>query len=163
MLNRQAGIASVEFAIGGVVFFIVLFAVIELGRGLFTWNGLTEATRRGARVAAVCPINHSAIRRIALFDTPTSVGESPTLSGLTNANFILSYLDENGAPVADPAVTGFGLIRYVQVAISGYQFSLNIPFASTLITAPDFVTTLPRESLGIPRDGVIASCFGTAS
>jgi len=161
MYKHQAGVATIEFATGGVVFFILLFGVIELGRTLFIWNSLAEATRRGARVAAVCPVNHSAIRRVALFDTPAGVGASPIVQGLTEAHLNLSYLDENGNVVANPGTIGFGLIRYVQVAINGYKVSLNIPFVSSLIEAPDFVTTLPRESLGVPRDGAIASCFGT--
>ena len=163
MHKHQTGLATVEFAIGSVAFFILLFGVIEVGRTLFTWNGLAEATRRGARVAAVCPVNHSAIRRIALLDEPTSNGPSPVLRGLTNAHLTLSYLDEDGSEVVSPGADGFGLIRYVRVEISGYQYLLNIPFAEALLTAPDFVTTLPRESLGIPRDGVVASCFGTVS
>ena len=33
-----------------------------------------------------------------------------------------------------------------------------IPFATGLFTTPDFATTLRRESLGVPRDGVIQPC-----
>ena len=163
MRHRQRGIATVEFAIGSTAFFIVLFAIVEIGRALFTWNGLTEATRRGARVAAVCPVNHTAIKRVALFDNPGSSGRSPVLSGLAAEHVQVAYLDENGAVIASPAGSaGFAAIRYVRVAITGYQHPLLIPFVNLTLTAPDLAATIPRESLGIPRDGAAAACFGSA-
>ena len=54
---RQRGTTTVEFAIVGTVLMVVVFAVIEFGRALFVINMLTEATRRGARMAAVCPVS----------------------------------------------------------------------------------------------------------
>lgn len=164
MRARQEGIATVEFAIGGAVFFIILFAVAELGRLLFTWNALAEATRRGVRVAVVCPVNHSDIVRVALFDGPATSGTSPVLKNLNESHFSVSYLDEDGSVIGSPeGDPGFSQIRYVRVATSGYQHSLLIPFLNSTLAAPDFSTTLPRESLGIPRDGVAASCFGTST
>ena len=54
---RQKGVTTVEFAIIGTAFMIVLFGVIEVGRAVFTLNTLGETTRRAARIATVCPIN----------------------------------------------------------------------------------------------------------
>ena len=53
-LNKQKGIYTVEFAIVGAVFFLLFFAVLEVGRLFYTWNVLTEASRRAARLATVC-------------------------------------------------------------------------------------------------------------
>jgi hypothetical protein len=55
--------------------------------------------------------------------------------------------------IGDP-VANFNMIRYVQVRVVGFQQQLLIPFASASFTMPEFVTTLPRESLGVPRSGV---------
>ena len=68
MIRRQRGVTSVEFAIIGLLVMIVLFAVLETGRLLFVFNALEEATRRGARVAAVCQVNDSAIAEITVFN-----------------------------------------------------------------------------------------------
>ncbi len=54
-MKTQRGAAMVEFALIALLFFIILFGIIEFGRAFFTYNTLVEATRRGARVAAVCP------------------------------------------------------------------------------------------------------------
>ena len=51
--NRQKGIALVEFAIVGGIALVMIFAVLEISRAIFIANALTEATRRGARMAVV--------------------------------------------------------------------------------------------------------------
>jgi hypothetical protein len=162
MKNKVKGVTTVEFALVGGLFFLVLFGILEFGRLLFVWNTLTEATRRGARIAAVCPVNHSAIARIAVLDGPTSGGSSPILPGLSTANVDLRYLDVDGIPIGDP-VGNFTTIRYVRVRIIGYSHNMIIPMFTPLLNAPPFQTTLPRESLGVPRVGAGPQCFGTAA
>ena len=58
--GQQRGATTVEFAIIGVAMLLVLFGVIEVGRAMFVMNALGEATRRAARMAAVCPLNDTA-------------------------------------------------------------------------------------------------------
>ena len=81
---------------------------------------------------------------------------------LPATNRLAKYLDENGAIVADTA-GNFGSIRFVRGSITGFQHTLLIPFVSDLLTinAPDFATTVPRESLGVLREGASATCFGS--
>jgi Flp pilus assembly protein TadG len=146
--RRQSGLATVEFALVGALFFVVLFAVVEFGRALFVWNTLTEATRRGARLAAVCPLNDPAIVNVAVFNAPNaSSGESAVLNGLSTGNVTTEYLDASGNVTATA-----GNIRYVRVRIDNYQHTLLIPFLNTTLTAPSFETTLPSESLGALPD-----------
>lgn len=47
------GAAVVEFALVVPVLFLIIFAVIDFGRALWTMNVLTSGVREGARVAAV--------------------------------------------------------------------------------------------------------------
>jgi Flp pilus assembly protein TadG len=153
--RRQRGTTTVEFAIVATVLFTVLFGVIEVGRALFVWNTLTEATRRGARVAAVCPVNHASVARVAVFGEPLAGDASPILSNLRTANVQVDYLDETGTSTAI-----FEDIRYVRVGITNYQHRLIIPFLTTTITAPPFTTTLPAESLGIIPELGVRQCYG---
>src|SRR5262245_23728071 len=161
--HRQAGLATVEFAIVGATFFMLLFGVLEFGRGLYVWHALNEATRRGARVAAVCPPNRSAIRTIAVFDTPGGTGESPFVHGLTTDNITVEYLDEDSNPIGDP-MGNYGDIRYVRVSVTDFQHTLLVPFLGddATVTTPGFAATLPRESLGVPAEGETPFCFGSA-
>lgn len=155
-LHKQFGLASLEFALIGSVFFIVLFGIIEFGRLLYTWNLLTEASRRGARVAVVCTINNPAIKRIAIYTDLSSDTPSPVIPGLTVDNVNLSYVDTWGTNLPNPPT--FSDIRFVRVAIEDYEYQMFIPFLSLTLDAPGFATTLPRESLGIPRDGATPEC-----
>lgn len=155
--GRQEGLALTEFAIVGAVAIMLVFAVLEIARAMFVANALTEATRRGARVAAVCPINDPAIAEVATFNAPGGGSTSPIVRNLDTSDFVLEYLDEVGTPISDP-VGSFGLIRYIQLRVVGFQHELLIPFANFTFTMPEFSTILPRESLGVPRDGVITPC-----
>ncbi len=154
--GRQRGATTVEFAVIGVAMLLVLFGVIEIGRSMFVLNALSEATRRSARMAAVCPINDPAIAQVGLFNTPGSTGNR-IVGGLSEANFAIEYLNANGAVVANPA-GDFSQIHFVRTRIVNFQHQMLIPFATYFFTTPDFATTLRRESLGVPREGVIQPC-----
>ena len=47
------GQALVEFALVFPIAILVLMAVFDVGRAVFVYNGLTNAAREGARLAAV--------------------------------------------------------------------------------------------------------------
>ena len=158
-VNSQSGLATVEFAIVAVVVMTVILGVIDVSRLYFSVASLNEASRRGARVAAVCPVNDPAIAQVAVFNTSGNTGSSPIVAGLQTQHIDVQYLGETGAPVANPAGAGFISIRYVRVRINGgFQLQTFIPGLSQAVPVPDFVATLPRESLGVPRSGVIVPC-----
>ena len=161
MKKQAQGTFLIEFAIIAAALFTILFAVIELSRIIWIWNTADEATRRGARVAAVCPIDHPAVPEATIFATAGSGGPSPILRGLDTSNVSVAYLDEFG-----DAETVFGDIKYVRVSLNGYTVTPLIPFIDTTFTLPKFETTIPSESLGLipdPDDPTAAarcSCFG---
>jgi Flp pilus assembly protein TadG len=144
MKKSQQGVTTVEFALIAVLAMIVLFGVIEVARALFVWNTLVEATRRGARMAVVCPVNSPAIAHATIFGGGDA---SPVLSGLSTSNVKIDYLNAAGATTA-----AFADMAYVQVAITGYQHTLFIPLVGQTLTVPPFSTTLPVESLGYGAD-----------
>lgn len=157
--KMQLGVITVEFAIIAGTLMLVLFGVIEVARGLFVWNTIGEATRRGARVAAVCPVGHTAVQRVAVFGSGGgSDTKSPILSGLTTGDVDVDYLDDAGAETAV-----FKDIAYVRVSITGYTHTMLIPFIMPTLTVPPFTTTIPAESLGWIPELDTRQCFGTAS
>ena len=157
-MRIQRGLTTVEFAIVGFVLFLVIFAIIDLNRIFYTYAALDEVTRRGARMAAVCPINDPEIQRAAIFNTAGGTA-SPLVGGLETQHILLEYLDEDGAVVPNPTATAnFIQIEFVQVSIQNFQVDVLIPFIDRVITMPPKRTTMPRESLGIPRDGVVVAC-----
>jgi hypothetical protein len=154
----QRGVTTVEFAIIGAVALLVLFAVIEVSRAVYALNALNESTRRAARFAAVCPIGDPAITEVAVFNAPGGGTVSPVLMSFGSGNVLIEYLDENGTVLGAPAGGDFLNIRFVRASIVNYTHQMLIPFGNWIIPSPDFATTLRRESLGIPRNGVVTPC-----
>ena len=160
MKKKQKGSIIVEFDIIAAALFIVLFAVIDLARHLWIWNTAAEATRRGARVAAVCPIDvgdHSKVHRATVFADISNSGPatSPILRELDTGHVDVFYLDEDGTDLTadDTPPPTFENTRYVRVSLSGYPVKALIPFIDIDITLPPFETTIPSESLGlVPPD-----------
>jgi len=136
MKRSQQGLAAVEFAIVGGFAAMTLFAAMEVGRVLYVLNAVGEATRRGARVAAVA--DEDAAREAVLVYG---------ISGLAEANVDVTYLDESGAAPASASD-----IAFVIVSVVDYTLALMIPGLDLDLAVPAFTTTLPVESMGFDPD-----------
>jgi hypothetical protein len=159
--QRQSGLATVEFALVSTALFVMMFGVLEIGRAYFVYATLDEVTRRGARLAAVCPVNDPAVPRLAVFNSSADASNSDIVVGLSPTHVIIEYLDDSNALVANPGDPAqFLQIRYVRARLANYQHQFSVPFVTGLanILMPEFAAVLPRESLGVPRDGEITPC-----
>lgn len=165
---KQRGAAAVEFALVMILFFILLLAIVELGRVLYLWNTVQEVTRRAAREAVVrWTDKKSEAISLALFG-----GDSlPAGWEVTGASITIEYLDKNRAPIntnqlptspddnvemcnADEA----NCIRYVSASLADvtYQPMIGLfenmnfgPFNIDLrINLPSSTVVMPAESLG---------------
>jgi Flp pilus assembly protein TadG len=91
---HQRGTAAVEFALLAVIFFTLVFGILELARMMFVYNTLQEVTRRAAAAAAhVYPTDTSAIAALkqdAVFRK--SPGELVLAPPVTDQHIRLSYL-----------------------------------------------------------------------
>lgn len=154
MRHLQKGTTTVEMAIVGLVVLIAIFGMIELGRALFVVNTLTEATRRGARMAVVCPVVDPKPASVAIMANGSGTS---VISGLTTSNVQVQYLDSSGNVIANPTAN-FSSISYVSVSIVGFSLPLIIPTLMPTLSLNGFQTTLPRESLGVPRTGTVQPC-----
>ena len=166
MLTRQKGMTTVEFAIIGMLFFIILFGIVEVGRALFVWNGLADITRRAARIGAVCPPNDVSIIRTAIYNDAGNGGSSSRISGLDPSHVTVRYLDSTLTVLPNPATTDFSSVKYVQASIdtsaNGYKHQMLIPTFNITLTPPNFATTVPAESLGRWEDAagdVFNGCY----
>ncbi|MCL1144558.1 pilus assembly protein [Shewanella marinintestina] len=139
-MRKQRGVYIIEFTLVAGVFFVLLFAAIEFGRMLFTYNVLHEASRRAARLATVCQVT-SDINSIALFN------DVNILPNLSSSNLTISYLAYDGT-----AASGID-IDLVRAEIHDYQHQFLVPGLYRTLNSPTFTTTLPRESLGIFKGG----------
>lgn len=173
MKRKQRGAQLVEFALVGGVFLSVLFAVLVFGYWFHVYDTLTEAVRRGARVAAVCPKYSENIYLATVFATTTtstdhnatqtwpSATSSPILPQLTSNMVTVTYTPDVGGE--SEAKNGFyDTVKYVTVAIEGYAFTNNMPVLGQLGTLPRVEATLSAESMGrtsLDPDNPARSCL----
>jgi|SRR5215204_1002126 len=147
----ERGATMAEFAIISVVFFMIIFGIIEFGRLFYIHNALTDAARRGARYAVLHEkIDIACVKQIVVFgethvNPSTCVETGPALiNGLTTTNVNVTYATDYG--------TNLGIAT---VEITNYTFNLSIPFARRTLTMPHYVTTLTAESAGRIPDPIV--------
>lgn len=133
-----------EFAVVALVFFMIIFGIIEFGRLLYTHNALTDAARRGARYAVLHPENAPCVTNVIIYGetniNPTTCDPTgpPLINGLTTANVVVVYQNGYGMNLGTATVT-----------IRDYTFNLSIPLLRRTLTMPAYTTTLTGESAGI--------------
>ena len=142
----ERGTTMAEFVIISVVFFMIIFGIIEFGRLLYTHNALTDAARRGARYAVLhdqTTADKACVKKVVVFGeanvNPSTCIETgpPLINGLTEAKVNVTYATDYG--------TNLGTAT---VEITNYTFNLSIPFARQTLNMPHYVTTLTAESAG---------------
>ena len=146
--KQQIGAETFEFLVVFLFFMMFIMAVFDFSRALYVWNSLTEATRRGARMAVVCPndaASQTIIRNVAVFDDfAGSLGSSPVIKGLTPGAIDITYRNADG----DLEVTDTE-IAFAEVAVNtNYKFEFIIPGLQQFVEVPAFKTTLYSESKG---------------
>jgi hypothetical protein len=146
-LRHQTGAGAVEMALALVVLVVIVFGFIDMARWLYAWNIATEATRAGARLAAICsrsPDSAEAIRRRML-------AWLPELSQAQAQSVIrIDYLDA-GAQVSSTCSASD--CAQVSVWLSDYGISgVGGILSSGVLPLPNVRSTVARESLDV-RDG----------
>lgn len=154
MRSRQQGMTTVEFAICGFLLLLAIFGCIEIARAMYVWNTIGEATRRGARIAAVCPIGSGDILETAIF-APDGTDTSPIVNDLGTGNISVTYYTSGGG-----TTVSYDTAAYVTVTLSNYDFTFVLPFIGGTITVPPFAATVPVESLGLIPGADSRQCPG---
>jgi len=149
--NEQGGTMA-EFAVVALVFFMIVFGIIEFGRLLYTHNALTDASRRGARYAVLHPSTSTCVTNVVIYGetniNPTTCVPTgpPLINGLTATNVVVAY--QGSSPFA------YGMnLGTATVTIQNYNFNLSIPLLQRTLIMPAYTTTLTAESAGfVPPD-----------
>jgi len=161
--KSEQGTSMAEFAVIATFFLMLIFAIIEFGRLIYTHNALTDAARRGARYAVLhhqvakvgepdpvtCTKNVVVYGETHLDPVTCAPSGSPLINGLTTSNISVAYegADADNDPSTPPTPYGMNL-GTVTVTITNYNFNLSIPVVSRTVTMPPYRTTLTAESAG---------------
>lgn len=143
-MKRQRGAAVVEFALVLVVLLLLVFGLLEVGRALFKWNSAMEATRIGARTAAIVAIGDDA--------TVIAVMNTVMQDELEAGNVAVEYSVDG--VIFGNGTCERGTCQFVRVSLNYVYhpvfvfFQPGISLLPETITMPTFATTYPVEALG---------------
>lgn len=151
IINRSRGSTVVEFAVVATTLLLTIFIVIDLSRLIYLRVILEEGVRRGARLAAVCPIGDPLPAQATIFADPAAA--SAAIPGATAANVRIRYLDAAGAVIDDP-VESRASIRFVRVSLEGVTTPMLVPFFARIFSPTNISATAGAESLGVSPTAV---------
>ena len=133
---HNRGAAAVEFALVAVLLFTLLFGLLDFGRALFQWNSAAEATRRGARTAAIA----------ALGDTTTVLQDMRVILPELQSDDVTVQYSADGN-FTETTTCSASTCRFVRVQVH-MAFRPVWSFLPLDIAMPTFSTTYPVEALG---------------
>jgi len=143
----EKGQSLVELALVSLIFFFLLFGILEFGRALWSYNTIVQSTRQAARWAVVNVADAadntdiSRARNIVIYGYPDVSSGAPLLPGLDSATVTVAL-----QPLQTDA-SGKAITEKISVSVSNFQFRFIVPIVPT-ITIPAFETTLYTESKG---------------
>ena len=144
--SRQLGAALIEFALTAILFFTVLFALIEFSRAMFAWNTSAEATRKAARLASVCSQGSESVIR-------ENVQNFVEFSGHVDVTGNNSWLQMS----AEPLNCNISNCTHIKVAINQetpLSLDLMIPTFGFSFNLPSHQAIVMRESMRSVISGV---------
>jgi Flp pilus assembly protein TadG len=130
----ERGQALVEFSLVSLLFFVLVFGVIDFGMGMHTWITVTNASREGARVGAVHADSDGSTDCNPLPDSGTIERKVCDVAGSLNGDNIsisVTGADPDGDNTGDPVT--------VEV---GYTYNLVTPLGAVVnFDSLDFAAT----------------------
>lgn len=99
--RKQSGVAAVEFALVAMLFFVLLFGIIEMGRLLYVWNTVQEVTRRAAREAVVTDFSNAAAMAAVKQDALFGAASLPAAPEVGDLSVQIIYLNPSRNEIAD--------------------------------------------------------------
>ncbi len=141
---RQRGAAVVETAVTASLFLLLLFALVEFGRYMLTWNAASEATRLAARAYAATCVDSPSVRA-SISDSVRNWGGA---AGYTVPNEWLSF--ERQACGSGCEIVRVGIKQSPSACADGSALvgRLTLPGLSEIacIPVPAFTHAVIRES-----------------
>jgi Flp pilus assembly protein TadG len=142
--HRGNGQALVEFSLALVPFILLVMGIFDLGRGIYSSNGVTQAAREIARVTAVHPCNTSSC---TLGNSPETLAVIATQRRMV-PNFTASSVTISCSTIADATVPPTALRpcesgNYIRVTVS-VPFTTLTPILS-MVAPTTLVSTAHVE------------------
>ena len=149
--KKEKGAAAVEFAVLLIPLVLIAFGITEFGRAFFEYNAIVKGTRDGVRFLTMKgpldPADVTSAAEIAQAKCMVVHGNA----GCTGAARV-PYLTPAMVTICDSFTcaathnaqsTGTGVVNLVTVTVTGYMFTLLVPFIMpNPLTFSDISTTM---------------------
>jgi Flp pilus assembly protein TadG len=91
--DRSHGQSLVEFALVLIPFLLILMGIVDLGRGIYTYNGVAQATRELARATSVHQCNGAKPCTLGTSSETANVRgtQNTMVPGLAGASAVVTY------------------------------------------------------------------------
>jgi Flp pilus assembly protein TadG len=119
--RSQRGQSLVEFALILPIFVLVLAGIFDLGRAVFAYNTISNASREAVRVAIV---NQTAT------DVQNEALKQGVSLGLSATDVTITYADPDGSGALCPAPYSLGCVATITVQ---YSYTAATPVISQII------------------------------
>lgn len=130
--DRRRGVVLVELSLVGLLFFVLLIGVVDVGQFLFIQQAIEERARAAARWGATSdPTNTTAIQNMVLYRQETVPEDGEAAFGLTPSMVTVS--------TPDAGTDNYRLV----VQISGYSFKVLSPYLAGSYPGRTITVTMP--------------------
>jgi Flp pilus assembly protein TadG len=126
--RRSHGQALTEFALVFPVFILLLVAILDAGRAVFVYNGLTNAAREGARLAIVNQDPATVAQRVQEMAFGAAISNAGNLPDLISYRKQTPNLDPTQNAECNPIATGC-----IAVVTARTNWSAITPIVGNLI------------------------------
>lgn len=153
--------AMVEFAIAMPVLFLLLFGIIEIGRVLFIYTAMTNASRESSRFASAIGINDNTYYKKYQYCSAirTAAKNSAFLMNLQDSNIVIEYDHGPGTAVFDTCPSGVANDPTIVVAMGVDRVKVTVsadyvPLVQLIpIGARTIISSSARTILGFTQVG----------
>ncbi len=133
--DRQ-GQALVEFALVLPIFVLLMLVVFDFGRGIYTYNGVSEAAREIARTTIIAPYDNAGTLGASVATQRTVALQKSLVPGMQVTSYMC--LEFDGTPSTDDPCTSHDFIKvtvtssYRPSALLGLGGPITLTSSSTL-------------------------------
>lgn len=144
--SRERGQALVEFSLALIPFLFMMMGVIDLGRGIYTNNGVAQAAREIARATSVhqcvgpCTTASWSAETTATFNTQRNL-----VPGLATTGVTITCVDVSDANVTVAAGASCPSRSYIKVTVTA-----TFRLVSPLLPVPNPITLGSAAHVQVP-------------
>ena len=144
--DGQRGQALVEFSLALIPFLFMLMAVLDLGRGVYTNNGVAQAAREIARVTSVhqcvgpCTTGTWSTETTAVFNTQKNL-----VPGLASTGVTITCVDVSDVDITIAAGKSCPSASFIKVAVT-----TTFRLVSPLLPVPNPLTVGSTAHVQVP-------------